>query len=91
MHYGKYQRHVTSCTYTTYQLSSPSCSIRATHTKNLNKKREINYCLTSTEVSRPFRDGTKKEEWTISRKMTRQKEHKDYAEKQAGRQERRID
>ena len=54
--------------HTTYQLSPPSCSRRA-----------IQKSLTLIEkYLRLFR---KKSEWTISRKITRQKEQEDLAEK----------
>ena len=52
--------------HTTDQLSSPSCSTRAIQkslTLNNNKKSEFS--------------GKKSGEWTISRKMTRQKEPED--------------
>ena len=55
--------------HTTYQLSSPSCSTRA-----------IQKSLTLKEKYLSFLGG-KSGEWTISRKMTRQKEQKDQAEK----------
>ena len=54
--------------YTTYQLSSPSCSTRA-----------IQKSITHNYLS--FQGEKKSGEWTISRKMTRQKEQEDQAEK----------
>ena len=56
--------------HTTYQLSSPSCLTRA-----------IQKSLTLNEKYLSFLE-KKAEEWTISRKMTRQKEQEDLAEKQ---------
>ena len=51
--------------HTTYQLSSPNCSTRA-----------IQKSLTLNEKYLSFLE-KKSGEWTISRKMTRQKEQKD--------------
>ena len=66
MHYGKYQCHIwQQAAHTTYQLSSPSCSTRA-----------IQKGLTLNEkYLRVF--WKKSGEWTISRRMTRQKEQED--------------
>jgi len=53
--------------HTTYQLSSPSCS-----------KRAIQKSLTLNEKYFKFSEKKKKAgEWTISRKMTKQKEQED--------------
>ena len=54
--------------HTTYQLSSPSCSTRAIQ-KSLTLKKNYEF------------SGKKSGEWTISRKMTRQKEQEDLAGK----------
>ena len=64
--------------HTTYQLSSPSCLTRARQKSlTLNEK-----------YLRVFWK-KKAEEWTISRKMTRQKEQEDLAEKQNKRGDRK--
>ena len=59
-------------THTTYQLSSPSCSTRA-----IQKSLRLNDFL-----KRIF-GGRKSGEWTISRKMIRQKEQEDYSAEKA--------
>ena len=53
----------------TYQLSSPSCSTRA-----------IQKNLTPNEKYLSFLEKKKSGEWTISRKIRRQKEQEDLAE-----------
>ena len=62
--------------HTTYQPSSPTCSTRA-----------IQKSITLNEKYLSFLEEKNSGEWTISRKITRQKEQEDQAEKEKEKKE----